>query len=268
MITSFSNDRIKFIRTLFDRKGRLESQLFFVEGVRLVAEAVSKKADLELLIVSPNLLRSDFAQELVHQQKDRGVQILEVSEDIFKRLSLKEGPQGLAAICRQKWISLDQILPFEGLGWVALDAIADPGNLGTILRTMDAVGGDGIILLDQSTDPYDPSSVRASMGAVFTQKIARASFLEFAEWKRSSQTSLIGTSGSAQVDYHTYAYPLNFVLLMGSERHGLLEHHIALCDEIVRIPMVGTGSDSLNLAVATAVMLYEVYNHKRDQGIR
>ncbi len=264
LITSLANERVKNIRKLQDRKTRHESGLFYVEGLRHVAEAAEQGAQFETLIVAPELLRSEFGQELVTQLQKHGVPLLELSAEVFKRLALKEGPQGLAAVIHQHWLPIEAVRVEEGRPWVALDSVADPGNLGTILRTLDAVGGQGVILLDQSTDPYDPSAVRASMGALFTQHLVRASFEEFARWKQSQAASVVGTSGAASSDYHVFHYPPALVLLMGSERQGLQAHHLALCDALVRIPMLGQ-SDSLNLAVATGVVLYEILNHKRDQ---
>jgi TrmH family RNA methyltransferase len=273
MITSLANERIRAIRKLQDRKTRQESGLFTIEGLRIVAEALEQakagRVKVETLVVAPELLKSAFGRDLVAEQASSGVPILEVSGEVFERISLKEGPQGLVAVVRQRWLPLqearlevDQALASNT--WVALDAIADPGNLGTILRTHDAVRGKGVILLDQSTDPFDPSAVRGSMGAVFTQSLVRASFDEFAAWKRRCGYPLIGTSDKATVDYHNHSYPPSFVLLMGSERQGLQQHHLALCDEVVRIPMLGK-SDSLNLAVATAIVLYEILNQRRDK---
>ncbi len=273
MITSLANERIKAIRKLQDRKARQESGLFTIEGLRIVAEAVEQakagQVKIDTLIVAPELLKSTFGRDLVAEQVERGVPVLEVSPEVFERISLKEGPQGLAAVVRQNWISLEEarLVVRQTLAsntWVALDAVADPGNLGTILRTHDAVGGQGVILLDQSTDPYDPAAVRGSMGALFSQSLVRASFREFTDWKRSQGYPVVGTSDKARVDFHAYTYPPALVLLMGSERHGLQEHHLALCDEVVRIPMLGK-SDSLNLAAATAVVLYEILNQRRDK---
>ncbi|TLN13658.1 RNA methyltransferase, partial [bacterium] len=147
--------------------------------------------------------------------------------------------------------------------WVVLDSVADPGNLGTILRTSDSTGCRGVILLDQSTDPYDPSCIRASMGALFSQTLVKASFEEFTDWKRSTGIQVVGTSDKAQQNYHSYDYPRNLALLMGSERQGLQAKPLEICDSVVRIPMVG-NSDSLNLAVATAVVLYEIFNQKQE----
>lgn len=263
MITSPANERIKNIRKLQDRKTRQESGLFLIEGLRVVAEAAEQGAQIETLITAPELLRSEFGLHLVEAQRGRGTEVLEVGAEVFRRLSVKEGPQGLAAVVQQSWLPLEQVQLAEGRSWVALDSVADPGNLGTILRTLDASGGQGVILLDQSTDPYDPSAARASMGALFTQRLVRASFEAFADWKRKTAAWVVGTSDRARMDYHAYQYPPALVLFMGSERQGLSERHLALCDEVVSIPMLG-AADSLNLAVATAVVLYEILNQRRD----
>ncbi len=263
MITSASNPRIKLARKLQrDRKERQQSGLFYLEGLRIAGEAVEADWEIDSLIVAPDLLVSEFGQDLVEAQRRRGVPVLDVSADVFKGMALKEGPQGVAALVRQRWTPLERVQLEGRATWVALDAVADPGNLGTILRTLDAVGGEGIILLDQSTDPYDPGAVRASMGAVFSQKLVKTTFADFAAWKRATGYPLIGTSDRGAVDYQAVSYPPGMVLLMGSERHGLLDQHVAICDTIVRIPMVGR-SDSLNLAVATGVILYEIFNQQR-----
>jgi TrmH family RNA methyltransferase len=262
MITSSANPTVKQIRKLRERKERQTSGLFYAEGLRIVAEAVQQNAPIETVIVAPELLTGDFGNHLVDEITAKHTPVLEVSADIFRGMALKEGPQGLAAVIRQSWVNINAIEP-QGLAiWVALDAVADPGNLGTILRTNDAIGGQGIILVDNCTDPYDPTSIRASMGAVFSQRLVKTTFEAFAAWKRRVDIPLIGTSGAAKTDYQGIRYPRPVVIYMGSERQGLQEYAMNLCDELVRIPMVGR-SDSLNLAVATAITLYEVFNQRR-----
>ncbi len=264
-ITSPANLRIKQIRKLRERKERQQTGLFFAEGLRIVIEAARQGAPIQTVITAPSLLTSQVGQKTVRELRLKGVEILEVGDEVFKSLASKDDPQGIAAVIQQVWTGIDQVGLAPGELWVALDSVADPGNLGTILRTMDAAGGEGAILLDQSTDPYDPTAVRASMGALFSQKLVHVDFSQFAEWKKSHQVFLVGTSDKAREDYHFTRYPSGFVLLMGSERRGLQEDALRLCDQVVRIPMSGT-SDSLNLAVATAVVLYEVYNQRRDQA--
>jgi TrmH family RNA methyltransferase len=261
-ITSSANPRIKWLRKLRERKFRQESGCFYAEGLRIVVEAVRQGAIIETLVVSPELLTSSIGLELVEDQRRKGTEVLEVPAEIFQSFAFKDAPVGLAGVIRQQWLTLDEIQPDSVDSWVALDEIADPGNLGTILRTHDAVGGKGVILLGHATDPYDPTAARASMGALFSQQLVKASFEEFSAWKHRLNIPFIGTSDAARMDYQDLKYPSPLVLLMGSERQGLAESYVRLCDSMVRVPMVGT-SDSLNLAVATAVVLYEIFNQRR-----
>jgi TrmH family RNA methyltransferase len=261
-ISSQSNRTIKLIRSLRNRKDRERAGLFFVEGIRIVGEAAQLGADIQELVVAPQLLTSPFGREIVEAQKRAGVACLEVTAEVFKRFSLKEGPPGIGALVRPRWDPLETVSLSSELGWVALDAVQDPGNLGSILRTSDAVGGAGVILIEHTTDPYDPAAVRASMGAIFSQRLVRSSLAQFADWKRRHQVFVVGTSGSASTDYQVIAYRPPLVLFMGSERLGLSDEQQALCDVMVSIPMLGR-SDSLNLAVATSLVLYEIFNQRR-----
>lgn len=263
-ISSKSNERIKSVRALRHRKERERTGLFFVEGIRIVAEAADGGADIETVLVAPDLLDSEFAQGLVERLRAAAVPVLEVTAEVFRSISLKDGPQGLGAVIRGRRVRLSEVRAGRGLCWVALEAVGDPGNLGTILRTADAVGASGVILVGAGTDPYDPEAVRASMGAVFVVPIAAATLEEFSAWKREQGCFLVGTSDSAGADYRDIAYPRPLVLFMGSERQGLSEEAIALTDMMVKIPMVGR-SDSLNLAVATGVMLYEIFNQRQGR---
>ena len=257
MITSLSNEKIKQIRHLKDRKYRNETGLYYIEGLRLVIEACQQGERIDALVVAPDLLTSEIGKHLLSEEQWKS-KILEVSAEVFESLSHKEGPQGIAAVLMQDWVGLDAIKPEKGL-WVALDSVADPGNLGSILRTTDAAGGLGVILLDQSTDPYDPTALRASMGAIFNLKISRCSLGDFRDWKRSHDIFLVGTDGEAECDYRQIQFPQPLIVLMGSEREGLQSEHYSMCDKVVKIPMIGR-SDSLNLAVATGIMIYEVFN--------
>jgi TrmH family RNA methyltransferase len=266
VITSLSNASIKDIRRLVrDRKSRRESGQFYIEGLRIVSEALHQHAQIETLIYAPQLLVSSYGQDLIQDAADRGLALLEVSEEVFRSFALKDGPQGIAALVKPHWSTLDAVILKENDLWTALYQVADPGNLGTILRTMDAVGGQGVILLDLSTDPFDPSAVRASMGAIFSQKLVHVSFDEFQTWKNANSIKVVGTSDAAANDYHGYSYPSSLILLMGSERQGLPPEYVSICDGLVSIPMLGV-SDSLNLSVAAGIVLYEILNQRRDAG--
>jgi TrmH family RNA methyltransferase len=261
-ISSRSNPRIKQIRGLRNRKEREQSGLFFIEGLRIVTEAVQTGADIETLIVTPQLLDTRIGQEFLHGPCRTRSPCLVVTEDVFASLASKETAHGIGAVVRQRWERVEDLHPSGELCWLALDGIQYPGNLGTILRTGDAVGCAGALLLGTTTDPYDPAAVRASTGAIFSQRLARASFTDFCAWKRWHRCTVVGTSPAAATDYQAVAYRPPVVLFMGCERHGLSAEEQALCDVTVRIPMVGR-SDSLNLAVATGIVLCEIFNQRR-----
>lgn len=262
LIASARNARIMQVRKLAARKERTRSGLFFAEGIRLVAEAVRSGSEVASLIVAPELLTSDFARDLLDRPVCRDVPRLEVTAAVMQRLSARQHPQGLAAVVRQRWHALAAVQPGNELCWVALDAPQDPGNVGTILRTLDAVGGAGLILLGDATDPYHPAAVRASMGAIYTQRLVRTTFAALCAWTQGRGYRLVGTAVTATRDYDAVSYAAPLVLLMGSEREGLSADQAAACDDLLRVPMVGRV-DSLNLAVATGVVLYEVFRQRQ-----
>lgn len=243
------------------RKTREQTGLCYVEGIRAVGEAIQAGARVETLVVAPRRLTSEFALGLVADAVERKVPMLEVTTDVFRSLSDRDGPQGLAAVVRQRWTEIDEIAPAPGERWLALDAIADPGNLGTILRTCDASGFAGVMLLGTSTDPYDPAAVRAGMGAVFSTVIARTTFNHLRAWATLQGATLVGSSASGALDYREADYGDPCVLLLGNEREGLSPEQREACDALVRIPMLGRAS-SLNVAVAAGLLMYEVVRRR------
>lgn len=261
-ISSRNNPLIKAIRALAGRKERERSETYFVDGLHLVAAAVQQGAPIERCVVALELLDSTFGRELLGEIVARGVARLDVTADVFASLAAREHAQGLGLVLRQRWHALDQLDAAAGRCWVALDTVQYPGNLGAILRTCDAVGAAGAILLGNTADPYDPAAVRASVGAIFAQRLGRASFDEFRAWAGQHGAQVVGTSPAAPRDYRSVAYRAPVVLLMGSEPRGFVAAQQDGCDEVVTIPMVGQG-DSLNLAVAAGVVLYEIFNQLR-----
>ena len=261
-LTNPRNPHVKQVRKLSQRKVRDETGLFVVEGIRHVGEAVQAGAEVQYLCYAPDLLESQFAYELIEQQAARGVYCYGLASDVFKSLAEKENPQGLLAVVRQPRATLETLTP-DSFSWgVALVAPQDPGNIGTILRTLDGVGAGGLLLLDGGADPYHPNSVRASMGALFWKPIASASFAEFAPWAHKHGYHLYGMSAHGSVDYRTVVYNRPMILLLGSEQKGLSPEQIAACEQVVCLPMQGRVT-SLNLAVAAGVMLYQMM---KDEG--
>lgn len=264
ILTSSSNPKIKQVRALRQRKARDETGLFLVEGIRHVGEAIESGAPLAYLVYAPDLLDSDYARGLIQAQRGRGVPVYPVAAGVFETLADKDNPQGILAVIHQANYQLASLQPATFSWGVALVAAQDPGNIGTILRTVDAVDASGLLLLDpddgrqRSADPYHPSAVRASMGALFWRPVVSASFAAFATWARGHGYHICGTSAHGSTPYQAVAaYTRPMILLMGSEREGLTPEQAAVCDLLIRLPMCGHVT-SLNLAVATGVMLYEI----------
>lgn len=256
LITSPANPLIKQARALHQKKARDESGLFLVEGILHVGEAAEAGWEFEWLLYAPEQLKSEFGRQLVEKLSHNGVRCQPVSASAFESFAEKENPQGLAAVVRQRSHSLDSLPAASFPFLTALVAPQDPGNVGTILRTLDAVGVDGLILLDGGADPYHVSAVRASMGTLFWKPFVRTSFSEFARWAKENGHRLIGTSARGTVDYHDLKLDARpTILLLGNEQKGLSAEQIAACDDLVSLPMRGRAS-SLNLAVAAGVLLY------------
>ena len=264
MITSLSNSTIVAIRKLHRLKDRRATGLFLAEGLRVVGQALDSGAEIRQLIICPDLLISEYGQQLVDRASKLGIDCLEVNEPVFASLARKDTPQGIAAVIAQRWQVLESLTPQEGELWVGLQAVQNPGNLGTILRTCDAVGATRLLLLDDCTDPYDPAAVKASMGSIFTVKLTKTHAEAFRVWHtRHEEMVIVGTSDHAEEDYAQTVYPQTCLLLMGSERQGLPDEYVQLCTKMVCIPMEGS-CDSLNLAVATGIILYQIYNQRRN----
>lgn len=258
IISSSSNPLIKQARALRLKKSRDESGTFLVEGILHVGEAAEAGWDFEYLLFCPDRLKSEFGRQLVDRLVQRGVRCQPVSEVAFESFAEKENPQGIAAVLHQKTRVLDEMPSFSFA--VAVVAPQDPGNVGTILRTVDAVGADGLILLDGGVEPYHPSAVRASMGTMFWKRFYSATFSEFAEWAGKRGVRLIGTSAHATSDYRDVIFDDRpVILLLGSEQKGLLPEQLAVCNELLSLPMRGRAT-SLNLAVAAGIFMYALKN--------
>ncbi len=258
LITSGANPLVKRIRALSERKHRRREGAFFVEGLQPVWQAVEAGAPIERFVVAPELLTSEPARRLIAEQEARGIPVARVAAALFASLSDREGPTGLGAIVRAQTSRLDDLPVRPDAPLVALHEIGNPGNLGTIIRTADAAGAGGIILLGETTDPFAPAAVKASMGALFAVPIAHvAEPDQFFTWAAARGVAVVATSARAPTPHWSARYPRPLALLLGSEGAGLPADLLARGDLHVRIPMAGTAR-SLNLAVATGVLLYEI----------
>ena len=256
-ITAFSNATVKRLRSLRDKKARREEGLFLAEGLRIIAEARDSGRLPEIIAFSAEGAGHPLAAEIIAATEAAGGDAIETSADILSKMSGKDNPQMLLAAYRQPSVALEQVDRARSDLWIVAQALRDPGNIGTILRTGDAVGAGGLILIDDCADPYSVEAVRASMGAIFTQTVAAARWPDFLAWLRSGEGQLAGTSLKATHDYLEAEYRQPCFLLIGNEQQGLPAEYEAACDLLVKIPMAGRA-DSLNAAVAAAVMAFQV----------
>ena len=262
VISSAANPLIKQVRLLADRRHRRREGAFVVEGIQPVWQAVEAGADIEVLIVAPDLLRPESAVAMVAGQESRGVRVARISAELFARIAGRDGPTGLAAIVRARPLALADLPVTPGSVFVALHEAANPGNLGTIIRTASAAGMAGVILAGPATDPYDPAAVKASMGAIFDVPVARAgTAADLLGWTAGQGITVAAATAGASRSCWDAEFRLPLAILLGSEGDGLPP---PLLDQVrdaggltVSIPMTGTA-ESLNLAVAAAVLMYEV----------
>lgn len=260
-ITGFSNETVKAIRSLREKKHRKAAGRFLAEGLRLLTDARERGYVPEILVLSEARDPHPLLDELEHAVEAAGGDVIETPPDILSKITGKDNPQGVAGVFAEFGTSLAAIERSAAPIWLVAQALRDPGNLGTMLRTGDAIGAGGLILLDDCADPFSVEAVRASMGAVFTQAIAQARWEEFLPWLRSgsdgSGGQLVAASLRDAQPFRGAPYAAPCFLLVGNESRGLPEDYEAACDLRVHLPMKGRA-DSLNAAVAAAVLGYEV----------
>ena len=256
-VTAFSNATVKRLRSLREKKARRAEGLFLAEGLRILTEARDSRRLPDIVAFSAEGARHSLAAEIIAATESAGGEAIETTPDILTKMSGKDNPQMLLGAYRQPATALERIDRDAASFWIVAQALRDPGNIGTILRTGDAVGAGGLILIDDSADPFSVEAVRASMGAVFTQAIATARWDEFIGWLRSGAGQLVGTSLKATHDYLEAEYRRPCFLLIGNEQQGLPAAYEAECDLLVKIPMAGRA-DSLNAAMAAAVMAFAI----------
>lgn len=257
-ITSLANPIVKEIRGLALSKNRKESRLFVAEGLKLVAEAVDAGWTIRRLVHSARVADEALVARLSATAHARGGQVIAVSEAVLAKISRRDNPQTVIGVFEQRLTPAGAIRPAAEAVWVALEGIRDPGNLGTIIRTADAAGAKGIILIGNTCDPWSPEVVRATMGSFAHMPMIRIMQEDFIRWRKNYAGRVIGTHLNAKsADYRSIKTDLPLLLLMGGEQSGLSEEICAACDTLAKIPMTGK-TESLNLAVSAGIMLYEI----------
>lgn len=255
IITSATNPVIKKVRGLEQKKFREETGLFVVEGLRYVSEALLAGWRAEIVLYTPRLAKDRSLRSLMEKQNP---QFITVAPELLERLTGRSNSEEIIVAFHQKFAPVEAVA--SGL-WVALEQIRDPGNLGTIIRTAEAAGAGGVLLIGDCCDVWAPEVVRASVGAISRVKIVKMSEADYLSWAKAYKGAIIATLMSAKPDYRDARYNLPALLLMGSEHAGLSDKVAASCTMSVRIPMQGQ-IESLNVATATAILLYEIMRGK------
>jgi TrmH family RNA methyltransferase len=256
-ITGFSNQTVKFLRSLREKKHRKAAGKFLAEGLRLLTDARESGHLPEVLVMAEERDSHPLLAALEADVLAAGGEVIETSAEILGKITGKDNPQAVAGVFAEFDTSLTAIDRSSAKIWLVAQALRDPGNLGTMLRTGDAVGAGGLILIDDCADPFSTEAVRASMGAVFTQRIAQARWDEFLPWLRSGPGQLVAASLRQAVPYRGAPYAAPCFVMVGNESRGLPQDYEIACDLRVTMPMKGRA-DSLNAAVAAAVLAYEV----------
>jgi RNA methyltransferase, TrmH family len=260
-ITSLANPIVKEIRGLALPKNRKASGLFVAEGLKLVADAVDAGWTIRMLVHSTRIADDKLVSRLAAIAHARGGKVIAVTEAVLGKITRRDNPQTVIGVFEQQLLKTDAIKPRGEGVWVALETVRDPGNLGTIIRTVDAVGGDGVVLIGETVDPFSIEAVRATMGSIFHVQLTRASRSEFEALAKGWPGLVVGTHLSGAADYRAVAYRPPVLLVMGNEQSGLTPDVARLCGTLVKIPMAGQA-DSLNLGVATGVMLFEIMRER------
>ncbi|WP_309090371.1 RNA methyltransferase [Phenylobacterium sp.] len=254
-VTSLSNPTVKAVRALHLRKDRDETGLFMAEGLKHVTEGVELGHAPRILMYGPDAANHPLLKRAVQATRAGGGEVIEVTADILAKVSKRDNPQAVVGVFPQAYRPLAEIDPSTAPCWVALHRVRDPGNLGTIVRTADAAGCGGVILVGECCDPYSVEAVRATMGSIFAVPLSRCSEAEFAAWRQGWPGSVVGTLLSATHSHAAAEYRKPALILMGNEQQGLTPEMASLPDLNVKIPMRGRA-DSLNLSVATGIMIY------------
>ncbi|MGH6760591.1 MAG: TrmH family RNA methyltransferase [Phyllobacterium sp.] len=257
-VTSLTNPIIKDLRALQMKKFRDQRGVFMAEGLKLIIDALDLGWRIRTLVFAKAGKGNALVEQIAARTVARGGDVLEVNEKVISAITKRDNPQMVVGVFDQQYHPLATLKPKGDDVYVALDRVRDPGNLGTVIRTVDAVGAKGVILVGDVTDPYSIETVRATMGSVFAVPLFRASEADFLKWRKGFSGLVVGTHLKGAVDYRTIPYAKKpVVLLMGNEQQGLPDNLAHSCDKLARIPQQGRA-DSLNLAIATGVMLFEI----------
>lgn len=261
-IKSGQNPKIKSALKLQERRARDETGLFLIEGYREIKRAAEAQVKVQTLFVCSSFFLGTNEPELIAQVKKSGAAIISCAPHVFEKLSYRDRPDGLVAIAEQMESGLKDLRLNENPFLLIAESIEKPGNLGSMLRSADAAGVDGVIVCDRCTDIYNPNVVRASVGTLFTIPVIEAQGEETLAWLKKQKIQIVAATPAAKKEYTDIDLTGPIALAVGTEQLGLSAEWLQACDIQVRIPMQGVA-DSLNVSTAATLLLYEVLRQRR-----
>ncbi len=254
-LNSLQNPKIKNVVKLLQKKSaRKEQGLFVIDGLREIEEAIKAKIEIQELFYCPEL--SSEQPPKINKEK-----IIEVPENVFKKICYKDNPDGFLAIAKRKDLTLTDIKLSKAPLIIILEAVEKPGNLGAIIRTACAIGVDAVIINDNQTDIYNPNVIRASEGKIFANQIVVVSRGETKKWLKQNNIKSFATTTDAEINYSEQNFKEAVAIVLGSEANGLSKEWIEQADEIIKIPMK-EGIDSLNVSVSAAIIVFEAIRQR------
>ncbi|TCP53680.1 TrmH family RNA methyltransferase [Tumebacillus sp. BK434] len=260
-ITSVKNGRVKDWAALKQKKYRNQQGLYIAEGTRLVEDAVASGAPIEAVLLSGDL-QSGRYDKIINGLASLGTAVYEVTESVMEHISDTKTPQGVIAVIKQTAGDAEGYLANKNNPlYLVLDGIQDPGNLGTMIRTADAVGATGVFLGKTCVDLYNPKVVRSTMGSMYHLPIFEVDLELFLPAMQRQGVAVVGTAVDAKKTVYQHDFTQGTALVIGSEAHGLSAAVTALVDHNITLPMPGQA-ESLNAAIASSVMLYEALRQR------
>ncbi|BCJ88092.1 TrmH family RNA methyltransferase [Effusibacillus dendaii] len=263
LITSAKNNRVKDWAALKQKKFRDQTGFFIIEGIRLVEDALESNAPIEVVLLAEDLIVSGKADKIINLSDSLQIEQIKVSQAVIENVADTKTPQGVVAVARQYQHQPAGLIESRKQSlFLAIDSIQDPGNLGTMIRSADAVGAGGVFVGKGSVDLYNPKVVRATMGSLFHLPVMEVNLDELFPLLKRHDVTIIGTS----VDHHEDIYSVDLTgsiaIVIGSEAHGISEEIRRHIDRWMSLPMPGKA-ESLNAAIASSVVLYEALRQRR-----
>lgn len=266
LITSRQNPHVKQIIRLKKRTERDETGLFLIEGYREILRATEGDITLNTLYITPEYFLGSNEETLINTIKAQGAEIITCTKEVFSKFSYRDRPDGLMAVAKKPQQSLEKLLQKDNPLLIVAEGIEKPGNLGTILRSLDAAGGDGLLLADKGTDLYNPNVVRASIGTLFSMPSVEISSIEALQRLKENNIKIVAATPSAETLYTEADLTGPIAIAMGCEQLGLSQLFMDEADVKIKIPMLG-AADSLNVAMATTLMLFEAVRQRQERQL-